>query len=87
MKTIIFDKSNPAYNRSAIYVRYFLDSQIDYLKDKCFYRGHLYLNEVCDALGIAQVPEEENVCYRESEGGINFEIEPKEDGTYLIHIS
>lgn len=88
METIIFDETNPAYNvKSQPFNRWFLNMQTDYLKDKCFYREHLYLNEVCDALGIARVPEEENVCYRENEGGINFEIEPREDGTYLIHIN
>lgn len=87
MKTIIFDEKSPAYiaSRQSMNQR-FLEIQTDFLKDRCFYREHLYLNEVCDALGIARVPDEENVCYRENEGGISFELEPKEDGTYLIRV-
>lgn len=87
MKTIIFDEKSTAWHKSSDTNRCFLAVQTEYLTDKCFYRGHLYLNEVYHALGIAQVPEEENVCYRESDGGISFEIEPKEDGTYQIHIN
>lgn len=88
MKTIIFDETSSVYNPiDQSSNQWFLDMQIAYLKDMCYYREHLYLNEVCDALGIARVPHEENACYRENEGGINFKIEPREDGTYLIHIN
>lgn len=89
MKTIIFDEkssrqskgSDPSFNRM------FVETQAEYMKDKCSYRGYVYLNEVCEAFGVAWNPDDENVCYRRDRGGINLEIEPKEDGIYLIHIS
>lgn len=89
MKTIIFDETSPAFITDENYetMNYeFLETQANYLKDKCGYRGYLYLNTVYEAFGVAWNPAEENVCYLEIEGGINFEIAPREDGTYLVHI-
>lgn len=86
MKTIIFDETSSAYRKGSPTNLWFLGMQTEYLKDKCFYRGQLYLNEVYDALGVARVPDEENVCYRESEGGVNFKIKPRENDTYLVRI-
>lgn len=85
MKTVVFDSSHPIYSSSPSFNRYFLETQTDYLKDRCYYRGHLYLSEVYDTLGVALDPDEENICYRESEGGIDFKLEELEDGTYLVH--
>lgn len=90
MKTIIFDETNPAFitNGKRKTMNYeFLVTQTNYLKDKCRHHGYIYLDTVYTALGVAWNPAEKNVCYLETEGGINFEIEPREDGAYLVHIS
>lgn len=87
MKTIIFDEKSSAYRKGSPTNLWFLDMQTDYLKDKCFCRGYLYLNEVYEALGITWDPDEKNVCYREGEGGINFKIESSGNDIYLVHIS
>lgn len=86
MKTIIFDEKSTAYRKGSPTNLWFLDMQTDYLKDKCFCRGYLYLNEVYETFGITWDPDEENVCYRENEGGINFKVKPRGNDTYSIHI-
>lgn len=87
MKTIIFDESCVSWTGDPDFDRMLLDSQIDYLKDLCRFKGYLYLDKVYDTFGVAWNPDDDNVCYRQNNGGIDFEVEPINDGKFLIHIS
>lgn len=53
MKTIIFDESCVSWTGDPDFDRAFLDCQIDYLKDLCRFKGHLYLDKVYDTFGVA----------------------------------
>lgn len=59
-------KSNPEYNRA------FLQCQQTYMNDMLKARGHVFLNEVYDALGIPRTKEGQVVGWVLNKGGDNF---------------
>jgi hypothetical protein len=48
----IFDESCPAWNSNSEYNRIFLEAQRSYFQNMLNARGHVFLNEVYDALGF-----------------------------------
>ena len=87
MKTIIFDENCVGWTGDPDFDRMLLDHQIVYLRDLCRFKGYLYLDKVYNAFGVAWNPDDENICYRESKGGINFKVEPINDRKFLIYIN
>ena len=56
-----FDESCPDWQKDANYNLMFLRRQQDYANEKLKARGHLFLNEVYDMLGIQRTPEGQSV--------------------------
>lgn len=53
---VLFRQDNPNWNRLPEYNLLFLRAQQNYLNDRLNARGHVFLNEVLDALGIEHTP-------------------------------
>lgn len=49
---VIFDETNPNWEKNPDYNRMFLDSQQRYANDKLAAQGYLFLNDVYDSIGI-----------------------------------
>lgn len=52
----VFDCTNPYWDKNPTYSMFFLKSQQNMWNDKLHTRGHVFLNEVLEALGFDQIP-------------------------------
>lgn len=66
-----FDETNPLWSPVPAYNKIFLQSQQRYANDKLIARGHIFLNEIYDGLGIERTPEGSVVGWVISEDGDN----------------
>lgn len=87
MKTIIFDESCMGWTKNIDYNLLIIRTQLDRINEELKYRGYVYLNQICERLGIKWDPSFVNDCYLFENGLINFQCEPMENGRILIHIS
>lgn len=55
--TFIFDDSNPNWQGNQDFNMHFLGTQESILNDLLHYRGHVFVNEVLDKLGMKRTPE------------------------------
>lgn len=77
-----FDSSNPNWDRNPNFSMMFLRGQQNYLNDLLHTRGHVFLNEVYDALGFPHTPQGAVLGWIEGEGDdcIDFGLyDPKKD--------
>lgn len=65
---IFFDSSNPNWDKNPALSMMFLRGQLNYLNDKLHERGHLFLNEVYDALGYDRTPQGSLIGWIDEEG-------------------
>lgn len=86
MVTIIFDERSAKWYKHPDLNETFLVKQSDNLIDECEYRGYVYLNRVYEAFGIEWNPDDENICYRRDNGGIELEIVPIDNNSYKVHV-
>lgn len=52
-----FDEASPHFERNAEYNRLYIQAQQNWMNEKLRAQGHLFLNEVYDALGFDRTPE------------------------------
>lgn len=67
-----FDQTSPAWERTADYNLFFLKSQQEYFNMKLQARGHVFLNEIYDALGIPRSSAGQVVGWVISKDGDNY---------------
>lgn len=80
--TKVFDDSNPLWTPTPEYNRVFIGCQRSYFNHLLLTRGHIFLNEVYDALGIERTAAGQQVGWFFEEGTDNFldiKIEESED--------
>jgi hypothetical protein len=63
-----FDETNSNWSDRLEYNEMFLKVQESYFNDKLAARGHLFLNEVYDALGFERVPQGQLIGWIHSDG-------------------
>lgn len=68
----LFDETNPNWTKQADQNLFFLRAQQNYFNDKLRAHGHVFLNEVFDALGMDRTPAGAIVGWRISDEGDNF---------------
>lgn len=79
-----FDSSNPNWDRNPVFSMMFLRGQQNILNDLLHTRGHVFLNEVYDALGFPHTPQGAVLGWIEGLGDdcIDFGLyDPKKDDT------
>lgn len=74
-RAIIYDQSCPQWNAHREFNRLFLKSQEKYLNDVLTYRGHVFLNEVHDALGVPRTSAGQLEGWYKGGNRIDFEIQ------------
>lgn len=68
----IFDEGSPNWNKNAEYNRIFIQCQQNYANNLLHARGHLFLNEVYDALGLPRSHAGQFVGWAVNAGGDNY---------------
>lgn len=65
----VFDYTNPYWDKNPTYSMFFLKSQQNMWNDKLHTRGHVFLNEVLEALGFDQIPMGSLIGWLDDENG------------------
>lgn len=83
-----FDSSNPNWHPNPEYTLLFLRAQENYFNDALHTRGHVFLNEVYDALYIQRTSEGAVVGWildgEGSDNYISFSMTPEQDNSFLL---
>lgn len=69
---VVFDNSNIHWNKDPEHNRYFLQSQQNYFNHLLHARGHVFLNEIHDALGLDRTSKGQLVGWSMSGEGDSF---------------
>ena len=62
MIEIHFDSKSGAWSKDMSINRFFVARQCDYLIEKFYHKGYIYLNDIYESLCIRWNPDNENVC-------------------------
>ena len=84
MEIINFDGSSMGHVGDCEMNKAFLDVQKRYLKEKLFYRGYLYLNEVYESFGVRWNPKKANVCWHDKP--LSIETEQTGENEFMITV-
>ena len=87
MKTIVFDKNSYKWDKDCELNSLILRQIFNWLKDLFSCRGYVYLNQICEHLGINWNPNDENICYKKENGPIEFDYELTAFNEYRILIT
>lgn len=85
MTIVRFDSTSYHWTRDDKSNLFFMRHTMEYCRERLLYRGYLYLNQIYESLGMPWDPDNENVCYRNSETFIVV-FSDTEDGAYCIEI-
>jgi hypothetical protein len=73
LKTIVFDEKSSFWSDNRDYNLLFIRTQEMYINDIIRYRGYIYLNQICEILGVEWNTEEENLCViKDSDSRVTF---------------
>lgn len=86
MTSIRFDKESSCWFKDVEINEVFLKVQKKAIIDKFLYRGYIYLNEICDVLGMNWDPHNENVVWIKGDHGFNITYEHTGDNAFTINI-
>jgi hypothetical protein len=75
---VVFDENSPFWNASKEYNRVFLQCQENYFNHLLEARGHVFLNEIFDALGLKRTSYGQVAGWLSEKGKIDFWT-PKND--------
>ena len=90
LKTVKFNSKNPNWVNDQNHNHMFLFVQERYINDIIRLRGYIYLNQICELLGVKWNPNDENPCIKND--GVNrvrfieFEIFNQPKNSVLVHI-
>ena len=90
LKTIMFDAKSRNWANDQGYNFEFLRITEGFVNDIIRHRGYMYLNQICECLGVEWNPEDENPCTRYD--GVNriafvqFEVFAKPNNSFLVNI-
>lgn len=87
MAIIKFDVTCRGWDKNPEINEAFIKKQREYIIDMLCAKGYVYLNQIYEVFGAEWNPDNDNIYYRLSDGGLGILFEPsKEDNTYLIRI-
>ena len=90
LKTINFDKQNPYWVDNKGYNLTFLKTNENFINDIIRYQGYVYLNLICERLGVGWNPDDENLCVKSDKKDrivfIEFELFDQPNNSFLVHI-
>ena len=90
LKTVTFDRKNQYWANNRDYNFRFLHAMERHLNDLIRYRGYVYLNQICELLGVKWDLENENVCVK-NDGidrivFIQFDVFDRPNNSFLVNI-
>lgn len=87
LKTIVFDKSSPNWEKSRECNIMFLHYTLDYINGVIKNRGYMYLNQICELLGTEWNPDWDNPCVRhENKEIVSFVTDAEVENSYTVRI-
>lgn len=87
LKTIKFDKNNIHWEDDEEYNHMYLMMAECHMNDFIRHRGYIYLNQICEELGVRWNPDDENPCVRNDGSFVRLWLSSKsDDNSILIHI-
>ena len=86
MFEIKFDKTCMGWNSNPEHSKAFIDANRNYIFERLYTRGYVYLNEIYETFGIEWDPKRDNVCYQPCNDGLGILVNPAENGTFVIMI-
>lgn len=90
LKTVEFNEKNFYYDAHSKDCNLMYLRQVEnHLRDILEARGYVYLNQICEYLGDAWDPGNDNPCIRRDgchEDQLRFEIKSFDDGSFLVYI-
>lgn len=90
LKTVMFDSTNYFWENDRTTNMMFLRMNENYLNDIIKRKGYIYLNEICERLGMGWNPDDENPCVKYNKargvGDLEFDVVAQPDNAVLINI-
>ena len=87
LKIAVFDKCSVNWTKSRECNIYFLHYVQDYINGVIKHRGYMYLNQICEHLGVEWNPDWDNPCIRNDERRIvNFSTVERSENSFLVNI-
>ena len=90
LKSVSFDSKSPYWMDDQAYIYKFLRMAERYVNETIRHRGYMYLNQICEQLGVGWNPEDGNACIKNDNVDriefVQFETFSQPDNSFLIHI-
>ena len=90
LKTFMFDEKVSSWTNNRSFNFMYLRTMEQYFNDTIRYKGYIYLNRICEMLGIEWNPDDENPCIKNNGVDclmyVEFEVFEKPNESFLVLI-